>query len=145
MWVRLMDNWCKYRKYKCWLYLKIDVLNRKIGVRLRSETIASRAGWWWMGRVQKIRMFKCTPHRPKTNTYFWINLLANKITKIWRKTSKSVYDCKEKNNLLFCNMNTHKTRKVICEKVQVNATVIVCKLWTSQGTMCWTEIYNTLQ
>lgn len=149
-----MGNWCKYRKYKCWLYLGVNVLNRKIGVELRSESIARRAGWWWMGRVQKIRMFKCTPHRPKINTYFWIFVdkwylqdiyFLNNIGKIIRRTSKSVYDCKEKNNLLFWNMNTHKTRKVICEKVQVNATVIVCKLWTSQGTMCWTEIYNTLQ
>ena len=45
MWVRLMDNWCKYRKYKCRLYLRVDVLNRKIGVKLRSESIARRAGW----------------------------------------------------------------------------------------------------
>lgn len=51
-------------------------------------------------------------------------ILIIKIKKIKRRTSKSVYDCKEKNNLLFCNMNTHKTRKVICEKVQVGATVI---------------------
>ena len=38
-------------------------------------------------------------------------------------TSKSVYDYMEKNNLLFCNMNTHEARKVTCEKVRVLATV----------------------
>ena len=42
---------------------------------------------------------------------------------IKRKLSESVYDCKEKNNLLFCNMNTYETRKVTYEKVQVKATV----------------------
>ena len=37
--------------------------------------------------------------------------------------SKSVYDYEEKNNLLFWNMNTYNTRKVLCEKVRVIATV----------------------
>ena len=37
--------------------------------------------------------------------------------------SESVYDFREKNILLFCDMNTYKTRKVIYEKVQVTATV----------------------
>lgn len=59
-----------------------------------------------------------------------------------RIQSKSVYGFEEKIDLLFCNMNTHKARKVICEKVQVYATVRDRNLWTSQGTMCKKELYN---
>ena len=40
-------------------------------------------------------------------------------------------------------MNTHEARKATCEKVQVRATVRDRNLWTSQGTMCWKEIYDT--
>ena len=43
-------------------------------------------------------------------------------------TSESVYDFREKNILLFCNMNTYGTRKVTYEKVQVSATVTDCNL-----------------
>lgn len=43
--------------------------------------------------------------------------------KINRKTSKSVYDRKEINNLFICNMMTYSTRKVLYEKIQVDATV----------------------
>nr|DAX50126.1 MAG TPA: hypothetical protein [Caudoviricetes sp.] len=39
-----------------------------------------------------------------------------------------MYDHKEKNNLLSCNMDTYNTRKVLYEKVQVCATLIGCKL-----------------
>lgn len=60
-----------------------------------------------------------------------------------RIQSKSVYGFEEKIDLLFCNMNTHKARKAICEKVQVDATVRDRNLWTSQRTMCGKEIYNT--
>ena len=38
-------------------------------------------------------------------------------------TSESVYDFREKNILLFCNMNTYEARKATYEKVQVSATV----------------------
>lgn len=69
---------------------------------------------------------------------------AHNIIKYYiNKYSKSVYDCEEKNNLLSWNMDTYNTRKVLCELVQVVATVIACKLWTSQGTMWWKENYNT--
>ncbi len=47
-----------------------------------------------------------------------------------------------KNDLLFWNMNMHETRKVTCKRVKVGATVRDRNLWTSQGTMYWTEIYN---
>ena len=59
--------------------------------------------------------------------------------------SKSVYDFRETNSLFICNMVTHKARKVLCEKVQVDATVRDSNLWTSQGTMYQKEIYNTLK
>lgn len=57
--------------------------------------------------------------------------------------SKSVYGFEETNDLLFWNMNTYKARKAIYEKVQLYATGRDRNLWTSQGTMCKTEIYNT--
>jgi len=34
------------------------------------------------------------------------------------------------------------TRKVKHEGVQVDATLTACKLWISQGRMCWTETYE---
>ena len=49
--------------------------------------------------------------------------------------SKSVCDYEEKNNLLFCNMNTYNTRKVLCEKVRVIATVSDRNLRTPQEAM----------
>lgn len=42
--------------------------------------------------------------------------------------SKSVHDYIEKSDLLFCNMDTHLTRKVKCEKVQLSATLGDCNL-----------------
>lgn len=66
----------------------------------------------------------------------------NRTSNIGWIQSKSVYGFEEKTDLLFCNMNTHKARKVICEKVQLHATVRDRNLWTSQGTMCGKEIYN---
>ena len=51
-------------------------------------------------------------------------ILIIKIKKLKEEQAKVCMTVKRKNNLLFCNMNTHKTRKVICEKVQVGATVI---------------------
>lgn len=38
-------------------------------------------------------------------------------------SSKSVYDFREKNNLLSWNMDTYETRKVTYEKVQLIATL----------------------
>lgn len=125
MWVRLMDNWCKYRKYKCWLYLRVDVLNRKIGVKLRSESIARRAGWWWMGRVQKIRMFKCTPHHPKINTYFWIFIL------------NEVYD-ENIDRKIFMEIKSKSINKRKCVWLYGEKQLIVMKyehIWNSQGNM----------
>ena len=58
-------------------------------------------------------------------------------------TSKSVCSFEEINDLLFCNMNMHETRKATCKKVRICATVKDCNLWISQGTMCKKEIYNT--
>ena len=62
----------------------------------------------------------------------------------WYMKSKSVCDSKEKNDLLFCNMDTWGDRKVNHEKVQVDTTLRDRNLWISQGRMCWKEIYNTL-
>ena len=67
-------------------------------------------------------------------------LLITEIIKVnnlgsWKHKSKSVYDYMEKNNLLFCDMNTHEARKATCEKVRVLATVTDRNLWISQGTM----------
>ena len=46
-----------------------SILNRKIGVKVRSEFFSKeRAGRWRMGRTQKVRMFKRIPHRPKAYT-----------------------------------------------------------------------------
>lgn len=42
--------------------------------------------------------------------------------------SKSVHDYIEKSDLLFCNMDTHLTRKVKCEKVRLSATLRDCNL-----------------
>jgi len=39
-------------------------------------------------------------------------------------------------------MMTCGTRKVKHEGVQVDATLTACKLWISQGRMCWTETYE---
>ena len=68
----------------------------------------------------------------------------------WKKIfilflSKSVYGFREKNNLLFWNMDTYKARKAIYEKVQLDATLGDRNLRSSQSGMCWTEIYNTLE
>ena len=38
-------------------------------------------------------------------------------------TSKSVYDFRGTNNLFICNMVTYSTRKVLYEKLQIDATV----------------------
>lgn len=81
-------------------------------------------------------------------THMYVLIFSNNsghniIIKILTSTSKSVYDYEEKNNLLSWNMDTYNIRKVLCELVQVVATVIACKLWTSQGTMWWKENYNT--
>ncbi len=57
-----------------------------------------------MGGTQKVLMFKCTPHRPKNliHTFGFKEINANIILNTKNKNyySKSVYDCKEKNNLL---------------------------------------------
>lgn len=37
--------------------------------------------------------------------------------------SKSVYDMKEKNDLLCCKMHMYETRKVTYKKLQVDATL----------------------
>lgn len=74
-----------------------------------------------MGCTQKVQMFKCIPRNPLIMyTHFSVtgsmqetfNLLykENKIL------SKSVYSFREKNNLLFCNMDTYKARKAMYEK-----------------------------
>lgn len=47
----------------------------------------------------------------------------NKNTEKFLVLSKSVHDFRETNSLFICNMVTHKARKVLCEKVQVDATV----------------------
>lgn len=67
-----------------------------------------------MGCTQKVQIFKRIPRNPIKNTY------ANGYDII---SSKSVCDRKEKNDLLSCNMDTHETRKVTCEKVQLSATL----------------------
>ena len=69
----------------------------------------------------------------------------NKNTEKFLILSKSVHDFRETNSLFICNMVTHKARKVLCEKVQVDATVRDSNLSTSQGTMYQKEIYNTLK
>lgn len=43
-------------------------------------------------------------------------------------TSKSVCNFEEINDLLFCNMDMHETRKATCKKVQICATVKDCNL-----------------
>ena len=58
-------------------------------------------------------------------------------------TSKSVYGFEETNDLFIWNMVMHETRKATCKKVRLWATVRDGNLWTSQGTMCRKEIYNT--
>ena len=83
-----------------------DVLSGNTGVRLKSEAIASRARWRFLGRTQKVRMEKCTPrHLFFLHTHMYILIFSNNnahniIIKILTSTSKSVYDYEEKNNLL---------------------------------------------
>ena len=61
--------------------------------------------------------------------YFVYNMIDDLIKKNNKNTekflilSKSVHDFRETNSLFICNMVTHKARKVLCEKVQVDATV----------------------
>ena len=84
-----------------------------------------------MGGTQKVLMVKYTPHRPKFNYILlmnYLNWLNEKVDYLKKIISKSVYDRKEKNNLFTCNMVTCNTRKVLCEKVQVYATLIGCNL-----------------
>lgn len=62
----------------------------------------------------------------KKNTYECKKFNFNKFLEniIWLIIiSKSVYDCEETNNLFTWNMVTYNARKVLYEKVQVNATV----------------------
>lgn len=47
---------------------------------------------------------------------YLILIIKQKNKEIIRRTSKSVYDCKEKNNLLCCNMHTYEARKATYEK-----------------------------
>ena len=56
-----------------------------------------------------------------------------------------MYGFKEKNNLLSCNMDRHNTRKELCQKVQLRATLVERNLRISQGRMCWKKIYYTLK
>lgn len=126
-----------------------NILSWKTGVLWWSVSIARKTGWWWLGCTQKVQMVKCTPHRPYLSTYFkcFVNYINSRYLSnylILIQYSKSVYDHKEKNNLLSCNMDTYNTRKVLCEKVQVYATLIGCNLWISQGRMCKKKIYNAL-
>lgn len=86
MWGWLMGNWCKYRKYKCWLYCCKMSLSRKIGVFQRRKLIARWPGWWWLGRIQKIRMVEYTPHHPQyVHTFLWWKI-------IWRFNIGFKYD-----------------------------------------------------
>jgi hypothetical protein len=48
--------------------------------------------------------------------------------KLIKEQAKVCMTAKRKNNLLSCNMDTYNTRKVLCEKVQVYATLIGCNL-----------------
>ena len=61
----------------------------------------------------------------KIHTYNMLNDLIKDNSRIQKILilSKSVYDFRETNSLFICNMVTHKARKVLCEKVQVDATV----------------------
>ena len=60
-----------------------------------------------------------------THIYNMLNDLTKDNSRIQKILilSKSVYDFRETNSLFICNMVTHKARKVLCEKVQVDATV----------------------
>lgn len=42
-------------------------------------------------------------------------------------------------------MDAHRTRKVKCEKVRLDATLGDCNLRIPQGRMCQKEIYETLE
>lgn len=57
--------------------------------------------------------------------------------------SKSVHGSEPKTDLSICKMVAYEARKATYEIVQLSATVRDRNLWTSQGTMCWTELYKT--
>ena len=57
--------------------------------------------------------------------------------------SKSVHGSEPKTDLSTCDMVAYEARKATYEIVQLSATVRDRNLWTSQGTMCWTELYKT--
>ena len=72
----------------------------------------------------------CTSSSIKSTHYWFVyNMIDDLIKKNNKNTekflilSKSVHDFRETNSLFICNMVTHKARKVLCEKVQVDATV----------------------
>lgn len=148
---RLVGVGYKCRKRKCLTYCKArSILNRKEGACLQSKSIARRAGLRWMGRTQKVRMFKRIPRNPKKYCIriILLRLRANnwhpiENVSIWNYLSKSVYGIKAKNNLSFWNMNARSARKAMREKVWVGATLRDCNLWIPQGRMYWKEIYET--
>lgn len=67
-----------------------------------------------------MQMVERVPHHPSKAHIIGKN---NKNTEKFFILSKSVHDFRETNSLFICNMVTHKARKVLCEKVQVDATV----------------------
>ena len=83
-----------------------------------------------MGRIQKVRMLKRIPRGPtkkyiQLHNHCKIEGKTKSLIKIIRyvEESKSVYDIREKTDLSFCNMDAHKVRKTICERVQLDATL----------------------
>ena len=75
------------------------VLNRKIGVLLKSKSIARRAGLRRMGCTQKVQMFKRIPRNP-IDKYTQMELYV-KQSAILRKQAKAYATVNLKNDLLF--------------------------------------------
>lgn len=148
---RKIDIWCKSRKDKCCIYFNKLHLKSKDRwlIEKRIDNKISRVAITGLypkdtdGKTYTSSSIICTYFLYLTDSQIiWKHPMIKKIISDITK-SKSVYDFEETNDLLFCNMNMRETRKVTRKKVQICATVIDRNLWTSQGTMCRKEIYNT--
>lgn len=107
----MMDLWCEFRKNKCCIYLPEAPQTERKGPRDRRAS-ARRAGLRIPGPVQKTGMVNVhlVVHKHQLNG----RALEFPIKKCWFDSGMQAKECTAsgmKINLLFCNMNTHESRK----------------------------------
>ena len=128
-WGWLLSYWCDFRKKKCWYLIVRKFLNAKARNKTMKQVDSKTnrmvmIGLYSKGTDGQMYTSSFIFMQILITTYFWRRKYNNIYWKAnWLKTSKSVYDRKETNNLFICNMVTYSTRKVLYEKIRVDATV----------------------